>query len=75
MIGRWYRTSKYVIGIELEKVNGAGFTGISTKAGDLITLQFKDCEFTGGTIPDKAYVCLAYDALIKISDGGLLVYE
>ena len=76
MIGRWYRTSKYVIGIELEKVNGAGFTGVSTKAGDLITLNFKDCEFTGGTnIPDKAYVCLAYDALVNISDNGVLVYE
>ena len=39
MYGRWYRTSKYIIGLDLEKVSGAGFTGMSTKAGDLLTLN------------------------------------
>ena len=73
MIARWYRTSKYIIGIDLEKVPGAGFTGTNTKAGDLITLNFKDCEFTGGTIPDKCFVCFNYDAILQISDNGVLV--
>ena len=40
MFGRWYRTTKYSIGIDLEKVSGAGFTGLSTKRGDLMTLSF-----------------------------------
>ena len=30
MFGRWYRTTKYIIGIDLERVSGAGFTGTST---------------------------------------------
>ena len=31
MFGRWYRTTKYMIGIDLERVPGAGFTGVPTK--------------------------------------------
>ena len=75
MIGRWYRTAKYVIGIDLEKVPGAGFTGTNTKAGDLITLNFEDCDFNAGSIPDKCYVALAYDAILQIGDNGVTVLE
>eukprot|EP00972_Heterocapsa_arctica_P045640 6736976-Heterocapsa_arctica.AAC.1 len=34
---RWFRTSKYIIAIDTEKVPGSGFSGLSTKAGDLLT--------------------------------------
>ena len=53
MYGRWYRSTKYIIGLDLEKVSGSGFTGTSTKAGDLMTLNFRDCnvEGTAGSIP------------------------
>jgi hypothetical protein len=75
MIARWYRTSKYIIGIDLEKVPGAGFTGTSTKAGDLITLNVKDCDFNSANIPDKCYICLNYDAVLQIQEGGVIVLE
>eukprot|EP00972_Heterocapsa_arctica_P076892 11342292-Heterocapsa_arctica.AAC.1 len=42
---RWYRTSKYILGLDLEKIAGAGFTGLSTKSGDLLTINFRDCDF------------------------------
>eukprot|EP00972_Heterocapsa_arctica_P037073 5457852-Heterocapsa_arctica.AAC.1 len=29
---KWYRTAKYIIGIDTERVPGAGFTGLNTKA-------------------------------------------
>ena len=32
--GRWYRSHRYIIGLDLEKISGAGFIGLSTKAGD-----------------------------------------
>ena len=32
---RWYRANKYIIGLDTEKISGAGFTGLNTKAGDL----------------------------------------
>ena len=32
MFGRWFRTRKYIIGFDFEKVSGAGFIGMSTKS-------------------------------------------
>ena len=31
--GRWYRSHKYIIGLDLETISGAGFTCLSTKSG------------------------------------------
>jgi hypothetical protein len=39
--GHDYRENKFVIGIDCERVLHAGFTGISTKAGDLLVINFK----------------------------------
>ena len=47
MHSSWYRSRKYIIGLDPEKISGAGFTGLSTKAGDLLTLNFKDCDAEG----------------------------
>ena len=45
--GRWYRIRKYIIGFDFEKASGAGFIGMSTKSGDLMTLNFRDCNVEG----------------------------
>ena len=73
MYGRWYRTSKYIIGLDLEKVSGAGFTGMSTKAGDLLTLNFRDCEVPGlgGSVPSRVFCALHYDCVVNITDSGV----
>jgi hypothetical protein len=41
-----YRHTKFIIGIDTEKKLGSGFTGVSTRAGDLLTIKFahKDTE-------------------------------
>ena len=63
MFGGWCRTRKYIIGLGLEKVFGAGFIGMSTKSGDLMTLNFRDCnvEGLGGSTPSRVYCALNYD--------------
>ena len=75
MIGRWYRTSKYILGIDMEKVSGAGFTGLNTKAGDLITLNFRDCDFGGSNVPDKVFCVIHYDSVLNVQDSGVSVLE
>ena len=72
MYARWYRTSKYIIGLDLEKVSGAGFTGMSTKAGDLLTLNFRDCSVghLGSSIPTRVSCALNYDVVLNIKDSG-----
>ena len=60
MHSSWYRSRKYIIGLHMGKVSGAGFTGLSTKAGDLLTLNFKDCITDGDgaadSIPNRVFL-------------------
>ena len=77
MFGRWYRTSKYIIGLDLEKVSGAGFTGLSTKNGDLMTINFRDCDLdgVGGSTPQRMFCALNYDVVVNIQDSGIQVLD
>ena len=60
MHSSWYRSRKYIIGLDLEKISGAGFTGLSTKADDLLTINFKECDALGaaGSVPDRVFCAL-----------------
>ena len=54
MYSRWYRTHKYIIGLDLGKIPGAGFTGMNTKASDLLILKPRDCDDTlNGNVPTR----------------------
>ena len=59
----------------MEKISGAGFSGMNTKAGDLITVNFKDCRESAvnsaTTIPSRMYAVLHYDAVLNIRDSGV----
>ena len=76
MHSRWYRTHKYIIGLDLEKISGAGFTGMSTKAGDLMTINFKDCTSSiENSIPTRAFCALNYDCILNIKDQGCEILD
>ena len=63
LYGRWYRSHRYIIDLDIEKISGAGFTGINTKAGDLLTINFRQCEASGvaNSIPHRMFCALHYD--------------
>merc|ERR1711966_356657 len=73
----WYRSRKYIIGLDLEKVSGAGFTGMSTKAGDMLTVNFRDCDASGvaDSVPSRMLCALNYDCILNISDGGVILLD
>ena len=64
--GRWFRSRRYIIGMDAEKIPGAGFTGLPTKSGDQITLNFKNCDAEGwpGSVPTRMYCALHYDVFL-----------
>ena len=70
--GRWYRSHRCIIGLDLEKISGAGFTGLRTKAGDQLKLNFKDCDAVGYTpsLPTRMFCALHYDAVLNTGDAG-----
>ena len=81
-IPEWkYRGYNYIIGIDTEKVPGAGFTGINTKNGELLTINFKNCvnlEDVGtntALIPSRVFAALHYDAVLNIKSEGVEVLE
>ena len=71
--GRWFRSRRYVIGMAAERISGAGFTGLSTKSGDQITLNFKNCDAEGwpGSVPTRVYCVLHYGCVLTIQDSGV----
>jgi hypothetical protein len=73
--GREYWHYKFIIGLDLEKVLGSGFTGINTKAGDLITIKTK-CNIAD-TIwnAKKMHIILHADMILNIRDSGIEVFE
>eukprot|EP00972_Heterocapsa_arctica_P055254 8152908-Heterocapsa_arctica.AAC.1 len=77
IFNRWFRTSKSIIGIDTEKISGAGFTGLNTKSGDLLTVNCRDCDYDGQatTVPSKVFIALHYDAIINIRDSGVEMLE
>ena len=77
MHSSWYRSRMYTIGLDLDKISGAGFTGLSTKAGDLLILNFKDCDADGAadSVPARVFCALNYDCVLNISDGGVALLD
>ena len=77
MHSSWYRSRKYIIGLDLEKISGAGFTGLSTKAGDLLTINFRDCDALGAadSIPSRVFCALNYDCVLNVQDSGIQLLD
>ena len=73
----WYRSRKYIIGFDLGKISGAGFIGLSTKAGDLLTLNFKDCDADGvaDSVPTRVFCALNCDCVLNVADGGVTLLD
>ena len=77
MHSSWYRSRKCIIGFGLEKTSGAGFTGLSTKAGDLLTINFRDCDALGAadSIPSREFCALNYDCVLNTQDSGIQLLD
>jgi len=70
--------------MDFEKVLEAGHTGLSTRAGDLMTIKTKclspDAAATGDAHANifnatQMHVILHADAILNISDNGVSVFE
>ena len=72
-----YRSNKFVIGTDCEKVLDAGFTGINTRAGDLLTVKLKYADkgqLAAGVyshLADRIHIVLHSDQIMEIRDSGV----
>jgi hypothetical protein len=66
-----YSNSRFVTGLSLEKVpNSAGFTGMNTRSGSQLTLNFKN---TGAIV--TIHVVLVYDQIADLSSAGVSILD
>ena len=76
MIAQEYRSHKLIIGIDTEKILEAGWTGINTKAGDLMCIKVKQASgITQAKICNKMYITLHADCILTIRDSGCEVFD
>jgi hypothetical protein len=73
-----YRNDHFVIGIDTEKALGASYTGINTRAGDLLSVRVKATDkavLTSLKMPDQMFIVLHSDCMLEISDSGTAVFD
>ena len=66
---------KAVFGLDLEKVGhqGASHSGLSTKNGDILTIDVKNTGL--GSSGDVCLVYLVYELIYSLRDGSVDVYD
>ena len=76
-----YKASTFVIAIDTEKVLEAGFSGLNTRAGDLLTVKFKfNTPAAGGVVAatrvaNLMHIALRSDHILEIHDTGVRVFD
>ena len=75
-----YVRDHFIVGIDTEKVLDAGFTGLSTRAGDLMVVRAQgangnlaNADFN--TYANKLYIVLHTDQILEIRDVGTQVFD
>ena len=70
-----YRNTKFILGTDCEKVLDAGFTGLNTRAGDLMSIKFKYADKTATRLADRIHIVLHSDQILEIRDSGCQVFD
>ena len=77
--GLQYRSYKFIASIDTEKVLEAGFTGLNTRAGDLMTVKVKPIDSSSGGMgslqPVKFFTVLHSDNIMEIRESGITVFD
>ena len=70
-----YRCRKMILGIDMEKVLEAGYTGINTRAGDLMSIRFDHASSLDAEWATQMHVILTSDQILEVRDSGVQVFD
>ena len=70
-----YRCRKFILGIDMEKVLEAGYTGINTRAGDLMNIRFDHTSSTPERWAQSMHIILTSDQILEVRDSGVQVFD
>ena len=73
-----YRNDHFIIGIDTEKILEAGFTGLNTRAGDLMIVRIKPQNGSVADMPlwcTSMFIMLHADMILEVRDVGCQVFD
>ena len=70
-----YRCRKFIMGIDMEKVLEAGYTGINTRAGDLMNIRFDHATPDADKWAQSLHIVLTSDQILEVRDSGVQVFD
>jgi len=75
-----YIRDHFIVGIDTEKILDAGFTGLNTRAGDLMVVRAQGANGNlqnadSNTYANKLYIILHNDQILEIRDVGTQVFD
>ena len=70
-----YRCRKFVIGIDMEKVLEAGYTGLNTRSGDIMNIRFDHKDTNNANYATSMHIVLTSDNILEIRDSGVQVFD
>ena len=72
-----YRDRQFVFAFDFQKLSDSGYTGISTRAGQMMRLIVKPAGSTipANEMPDNIYITMLSEQILEIKDLGLKVYD
>jgi len=72
---RQYRDQRMILAIDMEKVLGASWTGINTRAGDLLNIKYEYNSTDTARYGSSMHIVLHSDQIMEIRDSGVQVFD
>lgn len=76
---RQYRDNKMILAVDTEKVLEAGWTGLNTRAGDLMRVVFEyknaGTPGTGSRLADSMHIVLQADQIVEVRNTGVQILD
>ena len=71
-----FANMKYIIGVGLQTTPSAAFSGLNTRAGDLMTIRAKILAVDASVnAPGRCYVTLLHETICEIREGSVSVLD
>ena len=70
-----YRNDHFIIGVDTERVLESGFSGLNTRAGDLMMIRAKGSNGNMTQWANSIYIILHCDMVSEIRDVGSTVFD
>jgi hypothetical protein len=70
-----YRNWKFILGIDMERVLEAGFTGINTRSGDILSVRFDHKSSAPKDYATSMHILLHADVILEIRDSGTILFD